>query len=629
MAVAPFGKRVAILGGGVAGLTAAHELAERGFQVEVFEIRKIAGGKARSYKAKGEDTRLPVPGEHGFRFFPGFYKHVPDTMMRIPCDGGSVFDNLLTTDKTLVARSRDQAGRPGEDIAFPAQPPGTPVNLLRMAVSLFFTRRVLGFRTGELLYYARRLVTLLTSCKERRFGEYEYQDWLAFAGAEGRSDAYRKYCADGICRSCVACRADKMSTRTGGYILLQLLFDLVRPGVQANRVLNGPTNKKWIEPWLEHLRQIGVTFHTEAKVAAIHYDRTRRAIDHVTVSKVREVFDADGRITHEPAEAAGWPREVKADYYIVALPVELLEPNVATDGITRDAPLLTPEMKQDDRRLAQLGRLQTAWMNGIQFYLDRDAPVVRGHALYIDSQWSLTSISQGQFWPEVDLARYGGGAIRDVLSVDISDWETEGINHKRARDCTQKEIKQEVWDQLKTHLDDDRVKELEDVRIVDWSLDQAIHYPNPNDVQNADPLLINTVGSWDWRPEAVPGPEGIHNLFLAGDYVRTGTDLATMESANESARRAVNGILTAAGSRAKPCKIWPLSEPRVFSMFARHDRWRYRRGLPHNPHVAWLALYGVAPIFWMLHGAFVLYNWLVELARWPGNRLRRWRSRKR
>ncbi len=39
---------VAILGGGVAGLSAAHELAERGFQVRVYERKPVLGGKARS-----------------------------------------------------------------------------------------------------------------------------------------------------------------------------------------------------------------------------------------------------------------------------------------------------------------------------------------------------------------------------------------------------------------------------------------------------------------------------------------------------------------------------------------------------------------------------------------------------
>ena len=41
---------VYVLGGGVAGLSTAHELAERGFTVVVFEHHDICGGKARSMK---------------------------------------------------------------------------------------------------------------------------------------------------------------------------------------------------------------------------------------------------------------------------------------------------------------------------------------------------------------------------------------------------------------------------------------------------------------------------------------------------------------------------------------------------------------------------------------------------
>ena len=67
-------------------MTAAHELASwPGFEVVVFEFRAVAGGKARSMDAiPGVGGRRALPGEHGFRFFPGFYKHVPDTMSRIP-----------------------------------------------------------------------------------------------------------------------------------------------------------------------------------------------------------------------------------------------------------------------------------------------------------------------------------------------------------------------------------------------------------------------------------------------------------------------------------------------------------------------------------------------------------------
>ena len=77
---------VAVLGGGVGGLTAAHELADRGFDVTVLEWREAFGGKARSMDVPGSATggRKPLPGEHGFRFFPGFYRHIPDTMSPHP-----------------------------------------------------------------------------------------------------------------------------------------------------------------------------------------------------------------------------------------------------------------------------------------------------------------------------------------------------------------------------------------------------------------------------------------------------------------------------------------------------------------------------------------------------------------
>src|SRR5687768_657098 len=98
--------RVAVLGGGVAGLTAAHELAERGLEVVVLEARGIPGGKARSLPVpgSGKDGRADLPAEHGFRFFPGFYRHLPDTMRRIPDGSSTVFGNLVAATRILLAQ---------------------------------------------------------------------------------------------------------------------------------------------------------------------------------------------------------------------------------------------------------------------------------------------------------------------------------------------------------------------------------------------------------------------------------------------------------------------------------------------------------------------------------------------
>ena len=82
-----------------------HRLRERG---------ALSGGKARSYgvPGSGTDGRHDLPAEHGFRFFPGFYRHLPDTMQRIPVPraGHGVFDELVGR-RPDDARARERRQR--------------------------------------------------------------------------------------------------------------------------------------------------------------------------------------------------------------------------------------------------------------------------------------------------------------------------------------------------------------------------------------------------------------------------------------------------------------------------------------------------------------------------------------
>src|SRR5262249_19533778 len=162
----------------------------------------IPGGKARSMDAiPGTGGRRALPGEHGFRFFPGFYRHVPDTMSRIPYRGQvqGVFDNLVTSTQVEIAR----AGAKDELVA-PARFPVTraeweaPLNfVLTFAVHL-------GIPREERADFAGLLSALLSACDARRFGEYENESWWVFADAEHRSAGFKKFLADGLTRSLVA-----------------------------------------------------------------------------------------------------------------------------------------------------------------------------------------------------------------------------------------------------------------------------------------------------------------------------------------------------------------------------------------------------------------------------------------
>ena len=549
---------VLILGGGIAGLSAAHELIERGFHVTVLEAGKIPGGKARSlpFPGTGVGGNPDLPAEHGFRFIPGFYKHIPDTMSRIPVPGGSVADQLVAAKNVQIARTGGHSA-----LLVPAK---FPTKLSEIIQAFEFFKEFycnFGIPKDEVSFFVGRLMTLMITCPERRFRELEYTSWLEFIDAKHKSHAYQKYLAYGMSRSLVALDPEHLSTRTGGYILLQFLFDFsTRPGVAIDRVLNGPTNDVWIDPWVNYLKT-SPNFRYELDV---HVD----SIDF-----------QNGRIQQIAAHDSGGPVNYAADSYIAAVPLEVFRT------------LLTPDMIAADPQLGRLSSLSISWMTGILFYLNRDVPLVNGHTNYLDSDWAITSVSQPQFWSSAfDLSRYGDGTTPGIISVIISNWDRRSrFTGKRASESSPSELVDEVWRQILEHQNSGGAVVLSDSDRVRSFISPSMSYdPVMCRWQNQEPLLINTVGSWDNRPEAV---SRIPNLFLASDYVRTKTDLATMEGANEAARTAVNAILDVTGSTSPPCSIWDMDEPLALLPSQAMDELLLAAGLPsttfHLPPLPW------------------------------------------
>ncbi|MGZ4058766.1 MAG: hydroxysqualene dehydroxylase [Bacteroidia bacterium] len=539
--------KVAILGGGVAGLSAAHELIKRGFTVEVYEGADWLGGKARSVDVPGTGTdgRKNLPGEHGFRFFPRFYKHVTETMSEIPYprNANGVLGNLTETSQILMARFDKEA------VKMPARFPRS----LAEAKQIFknIEGADLGLTDDDKEFFAEKVWQLMTSCRNRRKNEYERIGWWEYLDADNRSDAYQTLFVRGLTRTLVAARAEVASTKTGGDVFLQLMFDISTPGTSSDRILNAPTNEAWINPWVSFLKSKGVTFILNSPTVKINSDK--KQITSVTVKQ-------DGK-----------EKNITADYYISAMPVE------------RIAPLLDDNLIYLDPTLDNIKKLsvEVSWMNGSQFYLLEDLPLIHGHAIYIDTPWALTSISQKQFWTKVDLSQFGDGKIKGILSVDVSDWNTPGIIYnKPAKECSKEEIVKEIWEQLKRSLNVNGKIILEDQHLHTSFIDPDIQFKNK--VENKEPLLVNTVNSWDLRPYSYTQ---IPNFFLASDYVKTNTDLATMEGANEAAKRAVNNILDASKSRSLKCRIYDLQEPFILRLIRYKDKKRYEQGLQWNGHL--------------------------------------------
>jgi len=536
--------RIAVLGGGVGGLSAAQELAERGFAVTVYEAAPCFGGKARSYRVPGTGRggRGDLPGEHGHRVFAGFYRHLDHTMARIPYRGQprGVLGNLVDASAGLFVHDG------GDAFTMPAHFPrrrGDLVPYLRRWLGQFVDS---GLSASEIATFVARSLELLTCSDQRLLSEYERLSWREFMAPDRQpSSRFDQLFLGGWARTFAALDARQASARTMGLTLAQMFLWSQFPGQRrtATRVLDGPTSETFIEPWVDHLRSMGVELQTSAAVRRFHCDAGQ--IAGVTIAR------GDGR--HE---------RIVADAYVSAIPVE---------GMVR---LLDDELTGAAPALAGLRELEVRFMGGVQLYFDRPVSLVHGHVHYGNAPWALTSVSQGQFWPHTDLSRLGDGRARDIISVAVADWMTPGVcvTDRPAMECTAEVIADEVYAQMRSQLRGSLARELDAAQRVGFCVDPRIADPRDRP-QHCEPLMVNTVDSWRHRPEA--GPHA-GNLFLAADYVRTAMDFACMEAANEAARRAVNAILERASSAAPRCGLWPLRPPRVLEPLRKLDAWRWQ-----------------------------------------------------
>ncbi len=217
--------------------------------------------------------------------------------------------------------------------------PTSLADLELMLDTLIEASKVTGLEPGDSKFFASKLWELATCSDIRRQVEYESISWWDYMDADNHSKAYQDYFVSGLTRTLVAAKANEVSTKTGGNILLQLIFLMMNPKAHADRVLNKPTNDAWLYPWRDYLYEKGVIYHHNAVAKSI--ELKEGLIKSATITFGDEKDDLI----------------VEADYFISCLPVERMNE------------LLTPEIIKAAPSMAGIPALSgdVSWMTGIQF----------------------------------------------------------------------------------------------------------------------------------------------------------------------------------------------------------------------------------------------------------------------
>ncbi len=157
-------KSVGIIGGGLAGVSAAIFLAERGFKVKIFEKEKYLGGKVGSWPIKFDDG-FSTQVEHGFHAFFKQYYNLRNLLKKIDAS-----KYLIPIDDYLIlTKEHGNYGFKNLDTV--------PIlNILSMAKTGIYSYKDAILNPGF-----RKMTSLLSYNKEKTFSKFDNVSFKDFA----------------------------------------------------------------------------------------------------------------------------------------------------------------------------------------------------------------------------------------------------------------------------------------------------------------------------------------------------------------------------------------------------------------------------------------------------------------
>jgi hypothetical protein len=522
--------------------------------------------RRRSNRVEFHLGEQPIPGEHGYRFFPNFYRHIFDTMRRTPVfdkagdlTAETAYDQLVPTRNTLIAFNNGKGPNKVELRRF------TTFTEIRKTIQFF--KDEAKFTDKDLLRLQTHFLKYMTSCNERRTAEAENSSFWHYVHADivKYSTAAARF-LNGAPQALVAMSAKETDARTQYNALIQMLLQNPLDPFQPDMQLNGTTSEAWLNRWKDYLKRKGVEFFR---------GRLNKLIlcDNELLPEIVGSADEVDLINGAPLQKEIVPENVggpgnsdqkeiinkidKSDFFIMAVPLDVASKLIwdACAQVTDKSKISGPFKQLMDfdiytgrrdqhgivisRRRNGSGRPgdndPQRDISGVQFFLPQNYRIGDGYVYYPDSSWALSSISQLAFWRERinPIGNYIG-----QVSFDIGDWYTQYSGNEHATgptawNSTRQEIAENTWNQALAGLN----KRYGAAILLPkyYHVDQGIKFKQENPLEGGQ-YTTTTAFRANARLLLTPiSTESSYEIM----FVETGIRVASSETNNKVARDAL------------------------------------------------------------------------------------------
>jgi cytochrome b involved in lipid metabolism len=573
---------ISIFGAGIAGLTCALELVEKGFNVTIYEKDTVAGGMAKSKRVNG------IPTEHSWRGYANFYFNIFNLLKRIP-----IKSENFTTDEITKHNNKDDAwvtfrnnvynitdfikDHPGGSIIFKSlgkdlEDVWSENNVLWHINNPHVIKTLNKYKIGTIKEHFSQLTTydnlypklnmnLFNNNKIKK--EIVYYDlinlfyhFIIFSSSNKRAETYynmklldffdkkkmSKYTYDYIINFALGpgLGLDKNTCSLGTFFhYFHLVMGSYTSFDKPWMVMKKPTSEAFINPLVNLLESKGVKFVYNAELILINNDNNNIKSCSVKINNNIETIISDD--------------------FVLAI-----NPNYCYDIFNESKMLKLAEIHQNLQVNNKQISFRLGFIKKVNFSINNIGIVLA------DSKYNITFYPQENFFTvPIDL-NYKLKSLWSGTCVQIYDnilTKEELINNIiiQILDCN--ELQNDIYKNSGFNLqkEDFIYSEIYD----DW-------FWNNNLLQTKNKKWVNTFFNEEYKPSQ---KTEFTNLYLSGGHTKTSIRIWSMEAACESGKITANLIL----KKYKKNKsfIYNHIKPSYFTIFENLDDLLFINKLPN------------------------------------------------